>query len=244
MKIRIFVLYHDEDSFTEAESIISFNRNIFIGINTGNTKYFENNIYSILFNNKELYEGYDIIGIIPYSLLSKMKSDPNELITFINENIGSYDILPIFGTNDFIKKRNNVIMPYIDTCAKMHGSHTFVALYKVLQLLYPEIEIMSPNHKAFFCNAFCTTRYILEKYLLFYKNTNDIIDKDHFLTELLNRYSYYDGKLSKEHLLRLSGYSYYTSHPFFFERLVCLYFNLEKYKICKPLKYTTYIFYD
>ncbi len=242
--MKIFILYHDNESFNEALKISQFNKEVFIPINTGQTKLFENNIYNILHDNEKLYKDAEIIGIIPYSLLTKMNSNPKEVIEYINKNKDEYDVLPIFGINDFIKIRNNVIMPYIDTCAKMHGSHTFIALFNILNLFYPATDIMSTKHKAFFCNAFVAKRIIVEKYIKFFKKTIEIIDNDIFISDLLNRYSYYDGKLSPEYLRNLSGYSYYTAHPFFFERLICLYFNLEKYNICEPLKQTKNIFYD
>lgn len=242
--IKIFVLYHDEDSFSQTKSIVDYNPDIFIPINTGQTKFFESNIYNILYNNKELYDDSDIIGIIPYSIRSKMNTTPEAIIKFIKGNIGRYDVVPIFGTNNFLKVRNNVIMPYIDTCAKMHGSHTFVALLNVLSDYYKHNEIMSTKHVGFFCNAFCTRREILEKYIEFFINVNEKIEKDDFLEEMLNRYSYYDGKLSRDHLLKISNHPYYTSHPFFYERLTCLYMNLENYKISNPHVQFAYHFQD
>lgn len=243
MNIKIFVLYHDEDSFCQTKSIVDYNPDIFIPINTGQTKFFESNIYNILHNNKELYDDSDIICIIPYSIRSKMKTTPEAIIKFVKDNIEKYDVLPIYG-NVFIKMRNNVIMPYIDACAKMHGSHTFVALYNVLSYYYNNNDIMSTKHIGFFCNALCMKKEVLEKYIEFFININKKIDKHDFLNEMLNRYSYYDGKLSKEQLLKISKFPYYTSHPFFYERLICLYMNLEKYKICNPLVQFAYHFQD
>lgn len=245
MRIKIFILYHDENSFLETKSITAYNPEVFTPMFTGKTVFFESNIYNILYNNRNLYENYDVIGFIPYSIRNKMNTSPEKIIEYTSNNIEKYDVVPIFGTNDFIKKRNNVIMPYIDTCAKMHGSHTFIALYKLLSQYYKDDQIMSTNHKGFFCNAFCTRKNILDKYIDFFVNINNKISNDAFIQDMLNRYSYYDGKLSKEELTKISKYyPYYTSHPFFYERLTCLYMNLENYKICAPLVKFVYEFLD
>jgi hypothetical protein len=74
--MKIFILYHDNESFNEALKISQFNKEVFIPINTGQTKLFENNIYNILHDNEKLYKDAEIIGIIPYSLLTKMNSNP------------------------------------------------------------------------------------------------------------------------------------------------------------------------
>jgi len=156
----------------------------------------------------ELYDEWkdaDFVGTIAYSYGRKCDiSFLNRILT--NENIMNYEfvsLLPISTDpcfNEF--KTKKIFLDCVNACENVYHN---------------------VNQGYTFCNYWMTKPTIMLDYINFFNSKWLPLLESH---ELVNSEADYQGaSLSKDTLIKLNGYGYYTHHPFVNERLPSVYMN-------------------
>lgn len=224
--ILVYLIYHDNASYKIVARYKKYNY-IRLFYNES-TKYFESNIFKYLSGNKNEWINKDYVGILTYSFEKKifMNLDNiyNKIIEILNNNP---DCKLITFYHGILQNRINSI--YFHGKIKEIFDHTLSEFGIEVPVDYSKIT-------PFYRNYWLTTSELMAKYIDFaleyMKRLDD--ESDLFLQVMVNSNAKYNGVLSKEKLLKITGFPYYTNHCFVMERLPCIFFwkdNIEPYKL-------------
>lgn len=224
LNILIYLIYHDDRSYEVIEKYkdlpyvkLYFNET---------TKYFESRIFRYLLENKNEWIGKDYVGILTYSFERKIRTNLEILFTRLTETIitNNSDLIIFYNTN----------IPNVSVGSIVHPKQNEIFNHVLPKFDY-NLPINYRNIPAFFCNYFVTKTKWMEKYVEFAIKFMEYLDdsSDIYLQNLLNSNSCYIGKVKKEKLLEITGFPYYTHHPFIMERLPCIFFWNQS---IKPIK--------
>lgn len=198
--------------------------------------YFENQAFSEL-SKLALTKDYKYVGLVTYSFGRKIFSNLMEIILELKAKLimNDVDILTFFNI-DYYTVNNNIIKAkgVIDVARYFHGDvfvETWNLLLKRLGFSYDEIKACQVLMQGFFCNYWVARKNVFLSYVHIHGNALSLMETDDDIKQLALSDSKYQGKLSKEHLMSISGFPYYTLHTFLLERLPSFYFAQQGLKM-------------
>lgn len=219
----IYVLYFNDDSLQRVINDFSkFSWAYFLKITT--TKYFENFAFNHISNNKHEWQDKKFVGFISNRYFDKVRTDPTTILNNIS-NYNTFDLITLMNTTHTVYLTGNKWHPLLSKITEI-----------ILKKMGINIANMyDPRIPAFYCNYWLAKPEWMEKYMNFYFKVYNIMEdkNDKQLQNLLHQNSQFGGKVSKDILLNIGGKPYYTYHSFILERLPCIFFWMNKAKICR-----------
>lgn len=234
LKVRIYVVCHDDASQLEAQSLCNEHYPGLCQIIrvSDASPYFESQVFAFLHEHKDQWvDKFDYVGVCPYSWKAKFKLDVG-LMGILGRNHPNVDVYGLFNV-EFFKKRANTKVSYIEALTIQHGPFMLCALLRMCRELgFTEDQVLSKNTRGFFCNHWIAKPQWMLKYVEFYKQIHTMMETDPVIKDYLGNNSWYDGKLVKSEegkakLEAISGKPYYTLHTFLLERLPALFFYMS-----------------
>lgn len=219
----IYVTYHSEESKQTVRHLEDY-PNIFRFVLLPNDKYFENAVFQYHLDNLDKVQDYECVGHVTYSYQNKGPGYDFDLLAskYLLSN-----------ACDFVALRS----------AKLHNLYKFAETWhpgflkvweRLIYLLgYGDFR-KYPVPYSFYCNYWMTKKDTFTKYAHLVVRAMKLMDTDPLLKDLSNRDSGYQGTmktLPKEKLIAMTGYPYYTFHPFVLERLPCFFVTAEQMKV-------------
>lgn len=223
------MICHDDDSEKTARMYANC---IPIRISNEN-RLFESQVFDLLAERKEEWEGSEWVGILTYSIHKRLGFDfvNNKLSLILDQLKGKADVVPLFNLN-FMKPRVERPVPFFESVSFQMGSSCFLGIYLMLKELgYTEEQIMDPEIKGFFSNWWICKPKWMSQYIEFYKKCKHISENNAIVKKCLTADGYYAGNVAPGRLVKIFGRPIYEMTPFLFERLPCFYFGMEKAKV-------------
>jgi hypothetical protein len=224
MKIRIYILCYDEQSYMYALRDYG-NKEWAKIVHIKTTVLFENIMYdSWLLENYEDWKDFDYIGTISWKAGYKIQL-PNidKLSIFLDKN--KFDVIPFY----FIDAN------LINRTTYYHPKFRYLWIKILTKLGYNETQI-TKNIKAFYCNYWLTTPKLMLEYIEFFKKVKECMDTYQEIQEdIWSNSKHRSSTLTSPQIcLATFGKPYYPYHPFIFERIPCFYFDLNATILLTP----------
>jgi len=241
--MRMFVICHDDASEKKASDLIQKWRineekvdnpvRFCIIRNRIKSPFFENVVYDILDEKREMWQEEDFLGIITYSADIKWIYKDITQIEWqqIRESMKkkNLDVLGLYPL-DFVCA--NQSMSYLHAATLFHGMNFYLAWCRILECLgYTKTQCTSHDVQAFFCNWWIGKPESFRRYINFYKKVKHLIENDHLVQKHIMHNAYYIGRetMSPEQIAEIfHGKEYFMLHPFILERLLPFFFHFEK----------------
>lgn len=239
--MRIYIAYHDTSSQVEAERLAAKWMKCTENLNVccillEQTPYCESNIYEYLSKVSHEWNKEDYVGIVTYSIESKLSTFSKKQISIDwtkirNDAISKHaDVVGLFR---MVYYKNNEQLSLLNGAVLQHGLDFLNAWNALLKTMgFKECEILDESIKGFYCNWWLSTPNLLMEYIGFYHACKKMIDNSTYLQSLLKKNALYTNhSMTKNQLNLLFGADYYMLHPFIFERLPCFYFHQRKHVV-------------
>jgi len=246
--VYLVIVCHDDESRHKAEALAKthFSNRFFprtqVVVIKPDSKYFENQIWKHLENTRHEWSSYDYVGMITYNMENKVRdlTDIKKHIAgVLDGKIQGGDVITMFNIDFVIKTDTNTNKrcTLLQGAKHFHGPYFRMAWNVLLDRLgYTrdyQLEDVENRMPPFFCNYWIARPTWMLKYLEAVKQAMAIMDTDPILIEYLHKNSGYNGRLSKEKLLAMSGKPYYTMHTFILERFPSFFFTYNGAKIVR-----------
>ena len=242
--MRIYILCHDKESERKADNLCekwnnendNFYASSFCLIPS---PYMESSCYPyfLMENYEKDWSKHDYVGIVTYSILSKLEFFGKSTIKDINWSKikkEDADIIGIMGIN-YKRIGSQWRLSLLEGYVFQHGLNFYKAWRELLRHMnYNEQEIDTYYYTSgIICNWWIAKPSYFKEYCLFIKSAISTINKNKELQDIFMLNSHYgDKNTTPEQKKELFGISdYYPLHPFIFERLLSFFFQNKKINI-------------
>lgn len=221
-KVRIYVLYHCDNSSEIAHRIASEDRDIFIPVRLNPHHLFESQFYLRL--EPENWSLFEYVGTITYSFEQKLGVSALEAVRSAWEKHRGSDVIAL----------NNDSSPrsiHIEGTAG-HGEGFSEAWITLLTKMgYARADILSERHPVCYNNFWMARPGVLRMYCEFVRKAYAAVQSSQRISDIFGQDSLCSSRLSAEQLTVIFGKPYYALHPFVFERLACFFFSAHGFTI-------------
>lgn len=235
--MRLYISCHDDASQAQANDLVrrwncpergvSFE---VLRLPSPGTPFMESAAFGILETRACEWEGEDFVGVLTYSVLTKMKkfSGRNmdcDWVSLRNRaTMEGFDVVSLFGME---YRRHEKRISVLEGSVFQHGLSYFLAWKELLSRLgYTASQIEEAGVDGFFCNWWFARPGAFMDYCRFYGAARRVALTDREVSVRLARDAgYKSGNMSAEQRLVVFGGPEYTLHPFVFERLPPFYFH-------------------
>lgn len=231
--ILIYISCHDDDSQKQAEELAE--SELIPGARIIRNKpsiFFENQIFDHMSVHRSEWQNKKYVGLVSYKYIEKTLGVKIDILNQINKDKNDTNLFYIAHCF-FVKiKLNEMKLSTANASTLQHSAYFLLAWLRLGELLgIPEHVMMHEEIPFFAYNYWIADIKTMDDYLNIYKQVKDFMINDKKLSFYLNQNSLYDGKITKEKLIEISGNPYYTIHPFLLERLPGLIAVVQKLKV-------------
>lgn len=182
--------------------------------------FFENQIFDHLHQNRHEWANKKYVGLVSYKFKEKTQEIPIPILDLINSATEEINLYYIADCQFCKHKLDDLPLSTANASTIQHSAYFLLAWLRMGQLLnIPEHVMMHDCIPFFAFNYWIADIPTMFRYLDHYNLVKHLSTTDPKMIEYLHQNSLYDGKLTKEQLIEISGKPYYTIHPFLFERL-------------------------
>lgn len=220
--IIIYISCHDDESEQMAkelaESELLPGQKIIV--KNSRSVLFENQTFDYMAANRSQWQNKRFVGLVSYKYKEKTFQIPPNILEKINQDEAKSNMYYIAHCIFQKKKLNDMKLSLANASTIQHSVYFLLAWMRLGSMFdIPEDILLHIDLPFFAYNYWIADIPTLTSYLEFYSSVKHLVFNDDKLKQYLNQNSLYDGKLSEQVLIEMSGKPYYTIHPFLFERL-------------------------
>jgi hypothetical protein len=190
------------------------------------TKYFESELLFYLYENQDLINDYEYVGMMAATFEKKIAFF--DFLKLVENAKEGDDIFGFFTKFEGLQKISLFHKNFYQIVEK-------TLIHLKIDEKINDLEFMkNPIYNIFF-NYWIMKNDLLKKYLDITYKIRNIWINDLSIDNLLNEDATYKiGKIPSDVLLKKFGFPYYTHHPFIYERFIGIFALLNKWNIIKP----------
>jgi len=214
----VYILYHDDASEQVASFFKQYDWAHFHKL--VDSKYLESSMLDTLKEKEDEWGKSDYVGFIVYNILKKQEFQNIDLAQVIVDSQNA-DVISFYKLLD---------PDMIDNTTFYHPQFRNIWTKLLTKIGYSEEEAQT-DIPFYPCNCWIAKVDFMKNYIAFANHAKTILENDSELISLCQMDSDYHGKLSKERLMEIFGKTWYTYHPFIFERLPWFFAKMQKAKV-------------